>query len=138
MLARARERGVYRSLRVGDVAATGLEPGYDLAVCCLVDEHLATLEPLYREAARLARGFVLVGFHPHFIMAAGMPTHFDSADGPVAIETHVHLLSEHVAAARAAGFVLGDLRERVVDESWPKWERLRGHPVAFGCVWQRA
>src|SRR3954447_12051927 len=92
MLARARARGVYRSLRLGDVAATGLEPGYDLAVCCLVDEHLPTVEPLYREAERPAPAFRVVGFHPHFIMAAGMPTHFDSADGPVAIETHVHLL----------------------------------------------
>ena len=79
MLARARERGVYRSLREGDVAATGLEPArYDIAVSCLVDEHLADLAPLYAEAARLARTFVLVGFHPHFIMAAGMPTHYDA------------------------------------------------------------
>jgi SAM-dependent methyltransferase len=144
MLERARERGVYRTLREGDVAATGLESGaYDIAVCCLVDEHLATLGPLYAEAARLAPAFVLVGFHPHFIMAAGMPTHFDAADGqPLAIETHVHLLSEHVAAARAAGFVLRDLRERVIDDTWlalkPKWERLRDHPVAFAFAWQRA
>jgi SAM-dependent methyltransferase len=144
MLERARARGVYRLLREGDVAATGLPSGaYDIAVCCLVDEHLATLEPLYAEAARLAPVFVLVGFHPHFIMSAGMPTHFDAADGePLAIETHVHLLSEHVAAARAAGFELRDLRERVIDDGWlaikPKWERLRDHPVAFAFAWQRA
>jgi SAM-dependent methyltransferase len=144
MLARARERGVYRSLREGDVASTGLESGaYDIAVSCLVDEHLADLAPLYAEAARLARTFVLVGLHPHFIMAAGMPTHYDAAGGePVAIETHVHLLSEHVAAARAAGLVLRDLRERVIDDTWvalkPKWASLRGHPVAFAFVWQLA
>jgi hypothetical protein len=76
-------------------------------------------------------------------MAAGMPTHYDAADGePVAIETHVHLLSEHVAAARGAGLELRDLRERVIDDTWvalkPKWARLRGHPVAFAFVWQRA
>ena len=96
----------------------------------------ADLQPLYAEAARLAPTFVLVGFHPHFIMAAGMPTHYDGADGePVAIETHVHLLTEHVAAARAAGLTLRDLRERVIDDTWialkPKWARLRDHPVAF-------
>ena len=137
MLERARERGVYRSLREGDVTATGLDGPYDIAVCCLVDEHLADLTPLYTEAARLAPTFVLVCFHPHFIMATGMPTHFDGADGePVAIETHVHLISEHVAAARAAGFVLRDLRERVVDDAWPKWQRLRGHPVAVSYMWQ--
>jgi SAM-dependent methyltransferase len=144
MLARARERGVYRSLREGDVANTGLESAaYDIAVSCLVDEHLADLQPLYAEAARLAPTFVLVGLHPHFIMAAGMPTHYDSAGGePVAIETHVHLLGEHVAAAREAGFTLRDLRERVIDDTWvalkPKWARLRDHPVAFAFAWQRA
>ncbi len=137
MLARAEARGVYRSLRQGDVNATGLDGPYDIAVCCLVDEHLPTLDPLYAEAARLAPRFVLVCFHPHFIMATGMPTHFDGTDGePVAIETHVHLVSEHVAAARAAGFVLRDLRERVVDDAWPKWQRLRGHPVAVSYMWQ--
>ena len=133
MLARARERGVYRSLREGDVAATGSSPATTSRSACLVDEHLADLAPLYAEAARLARTFVLVGFHPHFIMAAGMPTHYDAADGePVAIETHVHLLSEHVAAARAAGFTLRDLRERVIDDTWlalkPKWARAARSP----------
>ena len=144
MLARARFRGVYRTLRVGDVGASGLDgDAYDLAIACLVDEHLADIEPLYAEAARLAPTFVLVGFHPHFIMASGMPTHFDTADGEsLAIETHVHLLSDHVAAARAAGLVLRDLHERVVDDVWltlkPKWEAMRGHPLAFAAVWQRA
>ena len=54
----------------------------------------------------------------------------------------MHLLSEHVAAARAAGFALRDLRERVIDDTWlalkPKWEPLRDHPVAFAFAWQRA
>jgi trans-aconitate methyltransferase len=137
MLERAGERGVYRTLRQGDVSDTGLAGPYDIAVCCLVDEHLPAVAPLYAEAARLAPRFVLVCFHPHFIMATGMPTHFDGKDGePVAIETHVHLVSEHVAAARAAGLRLRDLRERVVDDAWPKWQRLRGHPVALSYSWQ--
>jgi SAM-dependent methyltransferase len=147
MLARARERGVYSSLAEGDVASTGLAAGaYDLVTACLVDEHLARLEPLYGEAFRLARPggrFVLVGLHPHFVMASGMPTHYDGADGePVAIETHVHLLGEHAAAGLGAGWVLTELRERLIDDSWlalkPKWAALRGHPVAFALAWQRA
>jgi SAM-dependent methyltransferase len=146
MLERARQRGVYRRLVEADVAATGLpSDAYDLVMTCLVDEHLANLEPLYAEASRLARpdgAFVLVGFHPHFIMAAGMPTHFDSASGePVAIDTHVHLLSEHVSAGLAAGLRLVEMRERVIDDAWlalkPKWERLRGQPVAFATVWRK-
>jgi SAM-dependent methyltransferase len=147
MLEAARARGVYRSLREGEVADSGLEAGaYDLVVSCLVDEHLADLRLLYAEAARLAAPgarFVLVGFHPHFILASGMPTHFDDAESgePVAIETHVHLLSDHVAAGLGAGLVLAELHERTVDDEWialkPKWERFRDHPVSFAFVWSR-
>jgi SAM-dependent methyltransferase len=147
MLAAAGARGVYASLREGEVGDTGLATGdYDLVVSCLVDEHLADLGPLYAEAARLARlggRFVLVGFHPHFIIASGMPTHFDDADSgeSLAIETHVHLLSEHVAAGLDAGLALAALHERVVDDEWvalkPRWERYRHHPVSFAFVWSR-
>jgi hypothetical protein len=71
-----------------------------------------------------------------------MPTHFDSASGePVAIETHVHLLSEHADAALGAGWRLAELRERLIDDAWlelkPKWAHLRGQPVAFAFVWRR-
>lgn len=145
MLEAARARGVYRSLREGEVGETGLGgDAYDLVVSCLVDEHLADLRPLYAEAARLlAPGgrFVIVGFHPHFIIAAGMPTHFDDAESgePVAIETHVHLLSEHVAAGTGAGLSVAELHERIVDDEWvalkPKWERFRDHPISFAFVW---
>ena len=147
MLEAARDRGVYSSLREGEVGDTGLESGaYDLVVSCLVDEHLADLRPLYAEAARLARRgarFVLVGFHPHFIIASGMPTHFDDADSgeSLAIETHVHLLSDHVVAGLDAGLALGALHERLVDDEWvalkPKWERFRHHPISFAFVWSR-
>jgi SAM-dependent methyltransferase len=143
-LARRRE-GVFRTLTEGDVADTGLPSGaYDLVTTSLVDEHLAELRPLYAEAHRLLRDggtYVLVGYHPHFIMASGMPTHYDDASGePVAIVTHVHQLSDHVAAAHAAGFRLAELRERLIDDAWvalkPKWERLRGHPIAFAATWR--
>jgi SAM-dependent methyltransferase len=148
MLEAARARGVYRSLREGEVGDTGLGGGaYDLVVSCLVDEHLADLGPLYAEAARLARPggrFVTVGLHPHFIIAAGMPTHFDDAESgaPLAIETHVHLLGEHVAAGLDAGLALAELQERIVDDEWvalkPKWERFRHHPVSFAAVWVKS
>lgn len=145
MLEAARARDVYASLREGEVGDTGLESGaYDLVVSCLVDEHLADLGPLYAEAARLGRPdgrFALVGFHPHFIIASGMPTHFDDPDSgeALAIETHVHLLSDHVAAGRGAGLDLLALHERVVDDEWvalkPKWERFRHHPITFAFIW---
>jgi SAM-dependent methyltransferase len=146
MLEVARSRGVHRRLVEADVASTGLDDeAYDLIVTSLVDEHLADLRPLYAEAYRLAKPggtYVLVGYHPHFIMAAGMPTHFDRASGePVAIETHVHLLSEHTGAALGVGWDLAELRERVIDDAWvelkPKWASLRGQPVAFAFAWRR-
>ena len=146
MLAVARTRDVYRRLVEADVAATGLgSEEYDLVTTSLVDEHLADLRPLYSEAYRLARpggAHVLVGFHPHFIMAAGMPTHFERASGePVAIETHVHLFSDHVRAALATGWALREMRERLIDDAWlelkPKWEGLRDQPIAFALVWRK-
>lgn len=145
MLDRARERGAHRSLTEADVTDTGLDAdAYDLVVTSLVDEHLADLRPLYAEAARLARPsgtYVLVGYHPQFIMATGMPTHYDSASGePVAIETHLHMLSDHASAALAAGWQLAEMSERLIDDAWvelkPKWERLRGQPIAFAFVWR--
>jgi len=145
MLARARERDVYRQLVEADVAATGLAAGaYHLVVSSLVDEHLADLRPLYAETARLAKAdgsYVIVGYHPHFIMSSGMPTHYDSASGePIAIETHVHLFSDHVRAARAAGWTLVEAQERVIDDDWialkPRWESQRGTPIAFAFVWR--
>ena len=145
MIEQARARTVFAQLRVADVTATGLpKDAYDLVTTCLVDEHLPDLGPLYREAARLARpgaAYVLVGFHPFFIMKTGMPTHFDDADGqPLAIETHVHLLSDHVRAAHAAGWRLTEMHEQVIDDRWiatkPSWSAHRDCPVSFALVWQ--
>jgi SAM-dependent methyltransferase len=146
MLDRARAKGLYDRLVQADVAATGLEAGaYDLLVMSLADEHLRDLSALYRETARLAAAhgaFVLVGYHPHFLMM-GIPAHFNGEDGkPVAVESYVHLTSDHVRAGLAAGWRLAGMGEGVVDDAWiakkPKWERLRGHPVSFCLVWRRA
>lgn len=145
MLQRARERSVYARLVLADVAATGLDAGrYDLVTMSLADEHIVDLRPLYSEAARLltASGhFVLVGYHPHFLML-GIPTHFDRSPGePVAIESHVHLTSHHVEAARQAGFRLSEMIEGVIDEDWiawkPKWAAYRHHPVSFALAWSK-
>jgi hypothetical protein len=119
MLEIARGRTIYDRLVQADALATGLAEGtYDLATSCLMEEHL------------------------RFIMTAGMPTHFDRATGEsVAIETYVHLVSDHVTAARAAGLWLLEMRERLVDDSWitlkPGWARFRNHPVSFATAWQK-
>jgi SAM-dependent methyltransferase len=145
MLEVARRRGIYRTLRVADVSNTGLSAGtYDLCIQSLADEHLPDLGPLYREVARLTKPggyFVLVGFHPQFLMA-GMPTHFDRAPGePVTIRSYVHLLSDHVKAASAQGWSLLELDEGLIDDAWlrkkPKWAVYFGLPVSFSVVWHR-
>jgi SAM-dependent methyltransferase len=146
MLAVARSRDIYDHVAQADVAATGLAGGvYDLVTTCLVEEHLRDLRPLYREAARLLRPngiYVLVGYHPHFIMTVGMPTHFDRASGEsIAIETYVHLMSDHVSAALAVGLSLSEMHERLVDDRWialkPRWAQYRNHPVSFVMAWRK-
>lgn len=145
MLAGARAKGVYRQLLLGDIRSTPLEPGrYDLVTESLADEHLPEVAPLYAEAARIACAagyFVLVGYHPFFIMN-GIPTHFDRAPGEsVTIATSVHLLSEHVQAARAAGWSLQEMYEGLIDEEWlrqkPKWQQYQNWPISFALVWQK-
>ena len=144
MLAVARRKGVYRTLRIADVLSTGLPATmYDLCMQSLADEHLPALGPLYREVARVTkRGgvFVIVGFHPQFLMA-GMPTHFDRAPGePVTIRSYVHLLSDHVKAAHACGWSLLEMEEGLIDEAWlqkkPKWADYFGLPISFAMVWR--
>lgn len=145
MLDLARTKNLYREIFLAPVEETGI-PGsrYDLIIMSLVDEHLSTLTPVYREAYRLSAApakFVVVGMHPSFFMT-GMPTHFkDAAGNPKAIETHVHLVSAHVRAALAAGWTLTEMYEGVIDEEWirvkPKWAQFRNHPVNFGYVWER-
>ena len=144
MLAVARRRNIYRTLRIADVCNTGLPAGaYDLCLQSLADEHLPELGPLYQEVARLTKSegyFILVGFHPYFLMT-GMPTHFERAPGePVTIRSYVHLLSDHVKAAHTMGWSLRELEEGLINEAWlqkkPKWAVYFGLPVSFAMVWQ--
>ncbi len=145
MLEVARSKNLYRTLHNADVSDTGFpNAAYDLCTQSLADEHMPDLKPLYREAARVTKlggQFVLVGFHPQFLMA-GMPTHFDRASGePVTIRSYVHLLSDQVKAATAAGWTLREMDEGLVDEEWlqkkPRWKQYAGLPVSFVFVWER-
>lgn len=144
MITYARRRNIYRTLEIGTVEDIKLTEKYDLIVMCLADEHLDNLDRVYEESMRVSADrahFVVVGMHPFFFMK-GMPTHFDSASGePKAIETHVHLMSDHFKAATRAGWKLQEVKEGVIDDDWikvkPKWEKDRGCPVHFGYVWAR-
>lgn len=145
MLAVAREKQVYRTLLQGDVAATDLPAGrYDLCTMALADEHLGELAPVYRQASRLLMpggAFVLIGYHPFFLMN-GAPTHYHRRDGEaVAIKSYVHLFADHFRAGTGAGLRLVEFEECVIDEAWletkPKWRRYLNWPVSFALVWRR-
>lgn len=147
MIEHARAKEIYRKLTIGDVSETSMpSASYDLAIASLVDEHLADIAPLYSEASRVIKSdghFVIVGFHPYFIMATGIPTHFHRESGePVAIETHVHLFSDHFTAASRAGLTLIEMDENVIEDDWitkkPHWEKHRGKPISFAFVWRKA
>ncbi|NIR48228.1 class I SAM-dependent methyltransferase [candidate division KSB1 bacterium] len=143
MLDVARKKQVYRHLVVGDILNTGFgTENYQLTTLVLADEHLEDLLPLYKEAWRLTRSggnFVIVGYHPHFLMN-GIITHFHRQDGePVAIQSYVHLLSAHFKAAQRSGWRLIEMDEGVVDNEWlakkPNWVKYANHPVSFSMVW---
>ena len=101
---------------------------------------------LTREMLSAARGRglyrnLLIGYHPHFLLN-GLITHFHRADGEaVAIESYVHLLSDHVKAAHRAGWTLLEMDESIVDAAWiaekPQWAQYRNRPVSFGMVWRK-
>jgi SAM-dependent methyltransferase len=144
MLEIARTKRVYRTLQLGDVTMTALHSSnYNLCTMVLADEHLVGLGAAYREVNRLLRpggSFVLIGYHPFFLMN-GIPTHFHRSRGEaVAIESHVHLHSEHFQAGTEAGLVLVEFRECVIDEQWllskAKWQNYRNWPVSFALVWR--
>lgn len=145
MLAQAREKSVYRNLHQATVTNTSLaDATYDLCTQSLADEHLPDLKPLYEETARITKPegyFVLIGFHPQFIMA-GMPTHYDrTPEEQITIRTYVHLFSHHVQAAHQSGWALREMHEVLVDDVWldkkPKWKKYYGLPISFALVWQK-
>lgn len=145
MMSRAQEKGVYRALHQASITETGLPAAtYDLCTQSLADEHLPDLFPLYAEVARVTKTdgyFVIVGFHPQFLMT-GMPTHYEAKSGDsITIRSYVHLLSDHVKAAHACGWTLVEMDEGLIDEAWlqkkPKWKTHLGVPVSFSMVWQQ-
>src|SRR5262245_26510923 len=143
MLSLALGKGVYRRLVVADLAEAPLpSAAYRLCTMSLADEHLAELAPAYCTASRLLRRggqFVLLGYHPFFLIN-GLLTHFHRPNGDaVTIKSYVHLFSEHFDAGGEAGFALTALRECLIDENWlatkPKWRSYLSWPVRVAMVW---
>jgi len=145
MLSKAAEKKVYRSLLNADIVNNEISPAtYDLCIQVLADEHMADISALYTQASRIIKDngyFVIVGYHPFFLMN-GIITHFHKPSGdPLAIESYVHLFSDHIKAAFKSNFVLLQMEEGIVDDDWlkkkPKWEKYKNWPVSYLFVWQK-
>jgi SAM-dependent methyltransferase len=145
MVELARAKGIYRQFLISNVLDTALgNARYDVVTMVLADEHLPDVRPLYKEVARITRSqgyFVIVGYHPYFLMN-GIPTHFHRETGePITIQCYVHLFSDHVQAALAAGWSLMEMHEGVVDEECvarkPNWHRYLNWLISFAMVWQK-
>jgi len=144
MLGHAQDRGAYRLLVQADISACPLDTGrYDLGVCSLATCHLPELEPFFQEAGRLLRPggqLVIIDYHPFFLLN-GIPTHFhDAQGGSIAIQNHVHLISDYVTLGRQRGWILEEMVERLVDEAWaaqaPNMAKYLGQPVSFAMTWR--
>ena len=112
--------------------------------------HLPQLAPAYAELGRVAAhgGTVLVtDFHPD-AARAGHTRSFRDGNGIVhAVEHHLHVLTDHVAAAADAGLELADWRDGVIGpELRPFYEAARrldryaadeGLPVVLALAFRR-
>jgi hypothetical protein len=90
---------------------------------------------------RPAGYFVLVGYHPFFLLT-GTPTHYHRRDGAaVSIRSYIHLFSDHFEAGGNANLNLLEFHEHLIDEDWvqrkPKWREYMNWPVSFSMLWRR-
>jgi malonyl-CoA O-methyltransferase len=126
-------------LIVGDVRAMPLRDGsFDVVWCRLVLGHLARIDEAYAELARVAdygAAVVVSDFHPA-AAAAGHRRSFRIGDERFELEHHVHQLEDHIAAARAAGLGLREIRDaaigRDVRSLYEKADKLEVYPDHFG------
>lgn len=103
--------------------ATGLpfvSRSFDGVTCCLVLEHIADLESVLCERARICRvdGFVLISdLHPAMRLLGRQAQFTDPATGrQIRPASVAHQLSDYVMAAIRAGLCIDHMSEHVVDE----------------------
>ncbi len=129
MLARARHAAPGARLARADARALPFRARvFDLVVCGLALGHVAELRAALAEIARvLAPGGVAVwsDLHPAGTLA-GWKRDFRDAQGRlVVVRQHLHLFADHLRACRAAGLVLEDAREPLLQGDHPQ----RGWPA---------
>jgi SAM-dependent methyltransferase len=146
MLAQARAKHLYRRIAIGDIlgGVAPPAPGYDLAVCVLVANHLDALAPLHRlasDAIRPGGEFLLIEYHP-FMVLARREVAMQAPDGrAVVIRNRRHLLSDFLRSGLEQGLRLIGCWESEVTAAWveraPSLAPFLGKPVGLGLRWRK-
>lgn len=93
---------------------------FDRLVCCLVLDHIPTLEPLFREMRRVLRGAgcaAISVLHPAMTLRGVQARFIDPASGnQVQIDSATHQTSDYVMNALRAGLVIDHMSEHAVGE----------------------
>lgn len=119
---------------------------FDLALCCLVLEHLAALDTMLAELARVCRPggrIVIADFHPE-MFRRGLHARFRTA--PTAeklqIHGHDHTVSDYVMATVRAGLEIVEMAEYRMDADTaarsPSASKYVGEPMLLTLVARRA
>jgi malonyl-CoA O-methyltransferase len=110
---------------------------FDRILCCLVADHIADLEKLFRELRRLCRtgGSVLFSvMHPAMLLRGVQARFIDPGSGRrVSPLSYPHQVADYVMAAVRAGLTLHHLSEHAVDAALaarsPRGNRYLGWPL---------
>lgn len=124
---------------VGDVREMPLQDGsFDVVWCRLVLGHLPRIEHAYSELARVAdygAAVIVSDFHPA-AASAGHRRSFRIGDERFELEHHVHRPEDHIAAARAAGLGVREIRDAAIGSDvrpfYEKAGKLKVYPDHFG------
>jgi SAM-dependent methyltransferase len=126
--ARAKARGLAVELHQGSIEDLPAGAGaFDLVLCCLVLSHIRDLAgAVARLAAHVRPGgrLVVSDFHP-FCLLIGWRTSFRTAEAKFVVPNYLHLVSDYMGAAQAAGLRVTRLQEPGRDERYP------GMPLAL-------
>lgn len=93
---------------------------FDRVLCCLVLEHIADLDGMIAEMARICRsgGFVLIAeLHPAMFLRGLQARFTDPKTGQkVNVQSNRHLISDYVNAALRANLQIDRIEEHLADE----------------------
>lgn len=121
------------------------DASFDLALCCLVLEHLAKLDEMLRELARVVvpgGRIVIADFHPE-MFRRGLHARFKPGPDAEKLQIHGidHTISDYVMAAVRAGLEIVAMAEYCMDaataERSPSAVKYIGEPMLLTLVGRR-